>query len=227
MPTREEKEVFYEAFTPSESNSAESSQLSRIHWFLPFIRGKVLEVGCCTGGLTKILIRLPKVEKIVAIDVTDDLVEATKRTLEIVGCPEGKVEVRKCYAEDMDEMEKFDTIQVGCVIEQVVDDAKLMQKWYNMLSDKGQLLLATTIGEVTPIPMYGRLRYYSIQDTYDLVNKVRGPQDSFWVTVNSYHMKDPALHWILLRLLKGVPPIEVTRERWDSREPLMENILVL
>ena len=41
----------------------------------------ILEVGCGNGRLTKLLLKLPKVEKIIAVDISEDLIDIAKKNI--------------------------------------------------------------------------------------------------------------------------------------------------
>ena len=65
----------------------------------------VLEIGCGFGRITKLLLELPDVKRVVATDISKDQIEAAKRTIK-----DPRVEFRCTSVLDLDYSKEFDLV---------------------------------------------------------------------------------------------------------------------
>jgi 2-polyprenyl-3-methyl-5-hydroxy-6-metoxy-1,4-benzoquinol methylase len=181
------------------SNVHVTPQWGRLKWLLPYIRGKVLEVGPQFGGITKILAILNSVYEVVAIDITDRHIEETKKTLAALGI-EG-VDVRKCYLEDMPEDEKFDTIVLFEVLEHFLDDVEALKKCHRILEPDGCILISVP-DAATPIAYEeDHLRAYTLESLGNVISALG--EEIYWMTT----IREGPNGWILAHIEKGAKAI--------------------
>jgi 2-polyprenyl-3-methyl-5-hydroxy-6-metoxy-1,4-benzoquinol methylase len=207
-----------------ESNAGLYSQLARIHWFLPFMRGKVLDCACQYGGTTKIIAKLPAVVSVLAVDLSDQAINGAKETIKAVGIPDGKVEFLKADITTLKLDETFDTICLFCFLEHTLEEEKIIQNCVSMLNKRGNLLIAVPFENMVPPPLHGHVRTYNMTEMHQLMRKFQTKEDSFWVSVVSYRMDEPAPQWILAQFTKGVP--EQTNPDYRSYKPFYEEEII-
>ena len=184
------------------SNVHVTSQWGRCHWTIPFIHGRVLEVGPQHGGITKIIATLDSVYEVVAIDITDRHIEETKKTLSTLGID--GVDLRKCYLEDMPEDEKFDTILLFEVLEHFLDDKEALKKCHSLLNPSGCILISVP-DAATPIGAVGseedHLRAYTLESLGETISVLGEP--IYWMNT----IREGPNGWILAHIEKGTKVI--------------------
>ncbi len=113
----------------------------------PFVRGRVLEVGCGTGTYTELLADWS--EEVVAVDLDPNFAETARRRF--AGRP--KVRVLEGDARRLPDLGKFDTIVMLDVLEHIEDDVGMLTQLGDRLADGGWLVL-----KVPALPaLYGTL----------------------------------------------------------------------
>lgn len=101
----------------------------------PYIKGKILEVGCGIGNFTK---DLTKYGEVYAIDIDKDYIEYTSRLINGAGkVGFGDIEKGKYFFEN----EKFNTIVCINVLEHIEKDIKALENLYKLLDKEGTLIL--------------------------------------------------------------------------------------
>lgn len=103
--------------------------------FKEFLNGDILEVGCGIGNFTDSLMRYGKVW---AIDINQEYIKKTKQKVDgkaQVGF--GDIEKGKYFFNG----QKFDSIICLNVLEHIKDDDRALNNLFNLLKDKGRLIL--------------------------------------------------------------------------------------
>lgn len=77
----------------------------------------VLEIGCGFGRITKLLLELPDVKRVVATDISKDQIEAAKRTIK-----DPRVEFRCISVLDLDYFNAFDLVMASEVLMHIPPD---------------------------------------------------------------------------------------------------------
>lgn len=78
---------------------------------------RILEVGCGFGRITKLLLELPDVKRIVATDISEDQIKAAKRTIK-----DPRVEFRCISVLDLDYSKEFDLVIASEVLMHIPPD---------------------------------------------------------------------------------------------------------
>jgi 2-polyprenyl-3-methyl-5-hydroxy-6-metoxy-1,4-benzoquinol methylase len=113
----------------------------------PFIRGRVLEVGCGSGTYTQLFAQWA--DAVVAIDIDPSFAAATARRF----ANNPKVEVQQADAQRLPNMGSFDTIVMLDVLEHIEDDVGTLAALRGMLNEKGSIVL-----KIPALPqLYGAL----------------------------------------------------------------------
>jgi 2-polyprenyl-3-methyl-5-hydroxy-6-metoxy-1,4-benzoquinol methylase len=113
----------------------------------PFIRGRVLEVGCGSGTYTQLFAQWA--DAVVAVDIDPSFAAATARRF--ANSP--KVEVQQADAQRLPNMGSFDTIVMLDVLEHIEDDVGTLAALRGMLNEKGSIVL-----KIPALPqLYGAL----------------------------------------------------------------------
>ena len=102
--------------------------------FAPFVRGRVLEVGCGVGTFTKRLIATRAVSQVLSIDVSAAAVETCRR-----GVTDPRLEVR--HADVSDVSGRFDLVVCMNVLEHIEDDRAALQHMWQLVDPGGTLFL--------------------------------------------------------------------------------------
>jgi len=111
----------------------------RAKWILDRVHGgKLLEVGCGNGGMTRLL--APKVDQIVALDVSGP----SLRELEKLGLQ--NVKIVKGLIEHYEPECLFEWIVMSEVLEHVRQPAQIVRHCFNWLVPGGTLLITTPNG---------------------------------------------------------------------------------
>ncbi len=164
-----------------------------LYWLLPFVRGKVIDLGCQWGGVTKILLDCPNATVVCGIDITEkNIYEAYQYC---AGHPKlGFIE--KHYIEDFPtEHQKYDTVVCTGVLEHVLDPIKVLEKCIELMLPGGQILLMVPNGNSFPEPDH--IREYSPETLYKDIckasdnTKIRvytwmSTTHSPWVNIENY-----------------------------------------
>lgn len=111
----------------------------RAKWILDRVHGgKLLEVGCGNGGMTRLL--APKVDQIVALDVSGP----SLRELEKLGLQ--NVKIVKGLIERYEPECLFEWIVMSEVLEHVRQPAQIVRRCFSWLAPGGALLITTPHG---------------------------------------------------------------------------------
>jgi SAM-dependent methyltransferase len=106
------------------------------------VAGRVLEVGCGIGNLTRIILRAPAVTRLKAIDMDPAYIERIRREI-----PDERLDAVPARAEELrpeehaEERRPFDFIVASNVLEHIEDDARVLSNFRSMLSPGGTVLL--------------------------------------------------------------------------------------
>lgn len=107
------------------------------------LSGRVLEIGCGLGNLTRIILRSPSVEFLHAIDIEPAYVERLRRELPDLRLSLGVARAEEfCPEEFCGEEMGFDFVVSSNVLEHVADDAAALANSRKMLKSSGFVLLA-------------------------------------------------------------------------------------
>lgn len=137
--------------------------------FKYYLKGKILEIGCGIGNFTKTLTDFGQVW---TIDIERDYIKQTK---DLVGGKAnvgfGDIEKGKYFFNN----QKFNTSVCINVLEHIKDDEKALRNLYDLLEDKGYLVLivpshAALYGEIDR--SIGHLRRYTKTDLKEKLNNV-------------------------------------------------------
>jgi SAM-dependent methyltransferase len=101
----------------------------------PFVRGRVLEVGCGTGTYTQLLAGWA--DEVVAVDIDPAFAAAARARF--AGRP--GVQVIECDARQLPELGRFETIVMLDVLEHVEDDGGMLGMLGQRLTESGRLVL--------------------------------------------------------------------------------------
>lgn len=102
----------------------------------PFVRGRVLEVGCGTGTYTELLASWS--EAVVAVDLDAGFAEATRRRF----ADRRTIQVLEGDARALPALGCFDTIVMLDVLEHIEDDADTLARLRNLLApETGRIVL--------------------------------------------------------------------------------------
>jgi 2-polyprenyl-6-hydroxyphenyl methylase/3-demethylubiquinone-9 3-methyltransferase len=178
---RESYQKFYDEQIAS--NIHLTSQWARVNWMLPYVKGSVLEVGCQSGGMTKILGTHTDSTSILTIDITDENVKKTQETVQEINdllpmplidveADTGgstftfgqKILVQKAYIEDILGSELFDTIILAEVLEHVLSPEDVLKSCDRLLAPGGTILITVPYEDATPSPDH--LRTYTLESFY-------------------------------------------------------------
>lgn len=114
-------------------------EFPRVKWMLGEIRGgALLEVGSADGGMTRLV--SPQVEKVVALDLCSESIEAIKR----LGLP--NVETHCGLVERFVPARSFDWMIMSEIVEHVREPANVVQRCVGWLRPGGKLLMSTPLG---------------------------------------------------------------------------------
>jgi SAM-dependent methyltransferase len=106
------------------------------------VAGRVLEVGCGIGNLTRIILRAPDVTFLKAIDMDPAYVERIRREI-----PDERLDAVAARAEEFCPEEyqargtTFDFIVASNVLEHIEDHARVLSNFRGMLAPRGTVLL--------------------------------------------------------------------------------------
>ena len=135
--------------------------------FEKYLHGDILEVGCGIGNFTK---ELNKYGKVWAIDISEAYI---KQTSALVGrrIGIGDIEKGKYFFKG----KQFDCIVCLNVLEHIKDDKKALKNIFNLLKDKGILILLVPIfdflyGEIDK--SIGHLRRYEKNELQKMVKSL-------------------------------------------------------
>ena len=194
---RESYQRFYDETSGLYTNRHVTGQWARCHWMLPIIKGDVLEVGPQWGGTTKIFGNLPNITSYLAIDITDKHIEETQKTLEMPGVDlVGKVELKKCFLEDLTSERKFTTILLLECLEHFLDDQLALHHAFSLLENFGNILITVPYEDATSSPDH--LRSYTLESFTALVQTLPQPYYS-WISI----LCEPTPLWIACQIRKG------------------------
>lgn len=152
------------------SNGLKSLEsMSQAEWYIQwtlgkfksFLRGRILEVGCGIGNFTKTLTNFGQVW---AMDIESNYIEQTKKLVgknAQVGI--GDIEKGKYFFSNT----KFDAIVCINVLEHIKDDTKALENLYDLLDNKGYLILLVPahkflFGEIDK--SVGHFRRYTVKE---------------------------------------------------------------
>jgi SAM-dependent methyltransferase len=106
------------------------------------VAGRILEVGCGIGNLTRIILRAPGVTLVKAIDMDPAYVERIRREI-----PDARLDAvaaraeEFCPGEHAADGKPFDFIVASNVLEHIEDDARVLSNFQSMLAPGGTVLL--------------------------------------------------------------------------------------
>lgn len=106
-----------------------------LNLFKNYLKGKILEVGCGIGNFTKTLTNFGQVW---AIDIEENYIKKTQSM--VVGKAQvglGDIEKGKYFFNQI----KFNSVVCINVLEHIKEDERALKKLYNLLDDKGYLIL--------------------------------------------------------------------------------------
>lgn len=115
--------------------------------FEPFLRGKILEVGCGIGNFTQTLTNYGEV---FAIDIEESYLQQISKTLKNKGkIGFGDIEKGKYFFDG----QKFDSIVCLNVLEHIGNDVMAVKNLYQLIKNHGYLILLVPIHPF----LYGRI----------------------------------------------------------------------
>ena len=104
------------------------------------VAGRVLEIGCGIGNLTRIILRGPNVSFLKAIDMDPAYIERIRREI-----PDERLDAVAARAEDFrpgdGQARAFDFIVASNVLEHIEDHARVLSNFHGMLAPGGTVLL--------------------------------------------------------------------------------------
>ena len=113
----------------------------------PFIRGRVLEVGCGSGTYTQLFAECA--DAVVAVDIDPSFAATAARRF----ADNPKVKVQQADAQRLPDLGNFDTIVMLDVLEHIEDDVGTLAALRRMLNEKGLIVL-----KIPALPqLYGAL----------------------------------------------------------------------
>ena len=120
----------------------------RVAWFVERTIGpRVLDAGCGSGVLAVCLAKKPEVEAVVALDLCQRALDATRANLRyLTKAEEQKVGIRLAWAEHLPYCAGyFNTVILGEVLEHVLDDTAAVAEAHRVLRANGRLLVSVPL----------------------------------------------------------------------------------
>ncbi len=108
--------------------------------FRPYLGERVLEVGCGTGNFSRLLLDLPNVRHLTAVDIVPAYVETVRNRLEV---PEGKTLEAYCrnIFRDTSNLGPYDAIVMINVLEHIRNDREAVATLGSLLKPGGRLIV--------------------------------------------------------------------------------------
>ncbi len=166
--------------------------------FAPYLRGRVLEVGCGVGSFTRRIVARGGFDSLLSIDVA---AEAVAHTAKHIRHP-----ALSCRQQDVRETTgKFDAIICMNVLEHIEEDAVTLRQMVELLNPRGTLFLLVPAHQF----LYsgfdraaGHFRRYNKRALHDLLAGLAG-----LVTHNSFYFNlTGALgYWFVYQVLRKAP----------------------
>jgi len=137
----------------------------------PFLRGKILEIGCGIGNLTFWLIQhLP----VLAIDMNEDYLELIQKKFAKHPNLINTLlwDIRREPPKEI--YNQFDTIVCSNVLEHIENDESVLMRFYNLLSNRGRVIIFVPALKILYNQLdleLGHMRRYGKKDLFYKLNK--------------------------------------------------------
>jgi len=103
----------------------------------PYIKGRVLDIGCSSGEIANMIFNMPNISKIEGVDISEIAIKEAKRRYPQIAFKQCSTD--KLLYEDL----TFDTIFAGELIEHVPDTNRMFKEFYRVLKGNGILIITT------------------------------------------------------------------------------------
>ena len=175
--------------------------------FAPYVKGRVLEVGCGVGTYTRLLVERCSPERLMSIDISSDAIEHCRTRLR------HPIVEFKC-TDVLNVSGEFDTIVCMNVLEHIADDRSALRHMMEMLRPRGTLFLLVPAHNSFFTPWddaSGHFRRYSKRDVRAMISEV--PDSSrFQVTQYYFNAIGGLGHFFVFQVLGKAPTKSVAGE---------------
>lgn len=139
LKNREAYKNFYEKLAEKYNNNGINEQYGRIRFFKEHFRGRILELGCQTGGVTRILAKYA--DEVIAWDVAEGCIQKAKERSKKFK----NIKFICGFAEDIKYKDEFDVVILFEILEHVFDAQLVVSLSMNVLKEGGDLFFSVPL----------------------------------------------------------------------------------
>jgi len=163
-------------------NESVTEGWERVEPLVPYFKGRVLELGCQTGGVTKIISKYA--DSVVAIDVSSTYIKRAIKNCSM----RYNITWINMFAEDISYENEFDVVDMSEILEHVFDPKIVIEKSFKALKPGGWVLFSTPIEAMFPDPIGEHVRSMSVKYILELFK-----DKNLWIRIAPEHKP----HWFV------------------------------